>query len=502
MSLPPPLPAALRAGGEDHRLHPWSWLFVLLMQLRHYFLPLVALLVFGQRGDHDPMWAQLICRRSPRWSWSRLQYLSYRYRIGSDAITVRSGLLCAQRRRFFARIHNVEVAESAAPAVRRGRAAPGVGRRRAPSGNAVLKLDQALALERLVRQRGRAPQATDAVPAPAVTVADSEHVLLRLSSWDVMRMGLLSNRGWALAVCRLRRAVPDRAAAGDGRSHPTWWPRGFRLRQPPAPRRGRRFPAAVPLLLGWLALRVLSVVLTLLRYHGFTLSEQDRRLTVSAGLLQPPAAVSRVAASRPGRCAKPPIAGSACASCASTAPVALRDEDRALRELAPLAQRRAASSWCSTCCLSCSGSRRNGTPCRSVAGGGCAWERCCWYLLAAAALRWGPGPAGAGVAAGGAAGRSSADGTHGLAPGRALRGGSAWRLVEALVALGRTGQGAGPAPAALAAGQAVGHQQPAAGYCRRAWRCGIDPAPSAAQAQAQQVMDQLAAALARRKPGR
>ena len=60
MSLPPPLPASLPAGGEDHRLHPWSWLFVLLMQLRHYFLPLVALLVFGQRGDRDPMWAQLI----------------------------------------------------------------------------------------------------------------------------------------------------------------------------------------------------------------------------------------------------------------------------------------------------------------------------------------------------------------------------------------------------------------------------------------------------------
>lgn len=42
---------------------------------------------------------------------------------------------------------------------------------------------------------------------------------------------------------------------------------------------------AAALLLGWLALRALSVVLTLLRYHGFTLSEQDRRLTVSAGLL-------------------------------------------------------------------------------------------------------------------------------------------------------------------------------------------------------------------------
>ena len=88
----------------------------------------------------------------------------------------------------------------------------------------VLKLDRALALERLVRQRGQAPQAADAVPAPAVTVADTEHVLLRLSSWDVMRMGLLSNRGWALAVAAfgvlfqtVPRPVMDEAIQRGGR---------------------------------------------------------------------------------------------------------------------------------------------------------------------------------------------------------------------------------------------------------------------------------------------
>ncbi|KAG0735147.1 hypothetical protein G6F24_018784 [Rhizopus arrhizus] len=75
---------------------------------------------------------------------------------------------------------------------------------------------------------------------------------------------------------------------------------------------------------------------------------------------------------------------------------------------------------------------------------------------------------GAGLEAERTADRASADGTHGLVPGRSLRGG-ARRLVEALVALGRAGQGAGPAPAALAAGQAARHQQPAAGYRWCAW---------------------------------
>ena len=85
------------------------------MQLRHYFLPLVALLVFGQRGAHDPMWAQLIplSAIAALVLVSVLQYLSYRYRIGSDAITVRSGSLARNRREIpFARIHNVEVRQN------------------------------------------------------------------------------------------------------------------------------------------------------------------------------------------------------------------------------------------------------------------------------------------------------------------------------------------------------------------------------------------------------
>ena len=88
----------------------------------------------------------------------------------------------------------------------------------------VLKLDQALALERLVRQRGRAPQAADAVATPADTAAGTEHVLLRLSGWDVVRMGLLSNRGWALAVAAfgvlfqtVPRPVMDAAIQRGGR---------------------------------------------------------------------------------------------------------------------------------------------------------------------------------------------------------------------------------------------------------------------------------------------
>src|SRR5690606_6191304 len=42
--------AAGGGAGPGLRLHPWSWLFVLLAQLRSFAVPLLALLLFG-RGD-------------------------------------------------------------------------------------------------------------------------------------------------------------------------------------------------------------------------------------------------------------------------------------------------------------------------------------------------------------------------------------------------------------------------------------------------------------------
>ncbi len=348
MSLPPPLPAPPPTGTEDHRLHPWSWLFVLLMQLRHYFLPLVALLVFGQRGDRDPMWAQLIplTAIAALVLVSVMQYLSYRYRIGSDAITVRSGLLARNRREIpFARIHNVEVRQNPlhrlfGVAELRLESAGGV---RPEAEMRVLKLDQALALERLVRQRGQAPQANDAVDAPPIADVDSERVLLRLSSWDVVRIGLLSNRGWALAVAAfgvlfqtVPRPVMDDAIQRGGREA-----FGYASHLHPGVT-GALLLAAAALLLGWLALRVLSVVLTLLRYHGFTLVEQDRRLTVSAGMLsrtRSSVARRRIQAwtLREGTLQR--WFGLRQLRIDSAAGGPSRDEDRALRELAPLATR-------------------------------------------------------------------------------------------------------------------------------------------------------------------
>lgn len=294
-SVPPPLPVA---EGSAQRLHPWSWLFVLLMQLRQYLLPLVALLVFGQRGDRDPLWAQLLPLGvvGALVLVSVLQYLSYRYAIGRDAITVRSGLLSRNRREIpFARIHNVVVEQN--PLHRLFGVAElrleSAGGTRPEAEMRVLRLDQALALERMVRQRGHAADAStgsgaaDAAASSGVSDADDDsQVLLRMSWWDVVKLGLLSNRGWVLVAAAvgalaqvLPRRVMDEAIERSGREA-----FGYASALQPGVV-GLLLLAAAVLLLGWLALRVLSVGLALLRYHGFTLLQQERRLTVSTGLL-------------------------------------------------------------------------------------------------------------------------------------------------------------------------------------------------------------------------
>ena len=44
---------AVDTDAPERRLHPWSWLFVLLQQLRQFIFPLIALLVFGARKSDD-----------------------------------------------------------------------------------------------------------------------------------------------------------------------------------------------------------------------------------------------------------------------------------------------------------------------------------------------------------------------------------------------------------------------------------------------------------------
>lgn len=263
----------------EHRLHPMSWLFVLLAQLKQFIVPLVVLLVLG-RGDGNALWPVIgvgVLAMTSVW-----QYFTYRYGVSGDSLVVRSGVFERSLRVIpFARIHNVALEQSLLHRVF------GVAEVRLESAGGtkpeaemrVLRLSDALALETLVRQRG----ASTLAPGHAGEASEAT-TLLHLPPGEVLRVGLVSNRGMI---------VVGAAFAAASQFSPRLIPNLFRgwsevifgwAGQ-------QRFGAAEYVLaaislvlIAIVLLRVFSVLIALLQYYGFTLSEQGRRLTVERGL--------------------------------------------------------------------------------------------------------------------------------------------------------------------------------------------------------------------------
>ena len=278
------------AGAGEQRLHRWSWLFVLVQQLRQFVVPLLVLLVFGGRSDGHG-WALMgpLVGVGVLVVVSVLQYFTYRYRIGADAITIRSGLLQRSQREIpFARIHNVGLHQSLLHRIF------GVAEVRLESAGGdkpeaqmrVLGLADALALERLVRHRGTAAAGVAPAHADIGNDRDDGEILLAMPVPEVIRLGLVSNRGmivfaavfgllWQLFPDErwMARAVEDsiRQAAGYGEALHLGWMGMVSL--------GFAFVGAFVFVV-----RLLSVALAMTQYYGFRLGQDGRRLTVERGL--------------------------------------------------------------------------------------------------------------------------------------------------------------------------------------------------------------------------
>ncbi|MBB3826352.1 PH domain-containing protein [Xanthomonas arboricola] len=280
--------ALQHSGDDEQRLHPLSWMFVLLQQIRQFLIPLVALIVFGSRdgsrdvADHiatGVVMAVLV-------AISVLRYFTYRYRIGEDSVAIRSGLLERSRRDIpFARIHNVVVHQSLLHRL------AGVAEVRLESAGGhkpeaemrVLRLDQALALEDLIRRRAQHPHTAQ---VQLQMQAQDRSTLLRLPMAEVIRLGLISNRGMvvvAASIGVIYQMIPRRVASTFIETNGELAYRYVSQVHPGAAVTATLVVIAMLAVL--LAMRALSVALAVTQYHGFHLSESERRLTVERGLL-------------------------------------------------------------------------------------------------------------------------------------------------------------------------------------------------------------------------
>ncbi len=266
----------------DKRLHPLSWLFTLITQLRQFALPLIVLLFTG-RGSSADLWGLVAV--GVLVVVSVAQYFTYRYRVEGDGVVIRSGLFQRNVRHIpFARIQNVNLHQNVLHRLF------GVAEVRLESAGAakpegqmrVLRLADAHRLEQQIRSLGAAHASAGADPeqSPATGV-----VLLELPTSEVIRLGLIDNRG--LLVLGGLFAVL--AQSGDDTLGKLFTAIGQWLSGQATALHLSLLAAAAGVLIllvaALLALRLLSVVIALLQFHGFVLSEADGRLSVQRGLL-------------------------------------------------------------------------------------------------------------------------------------------------------------------------------------------------------------------------
>ena len=274
--------AALPQDGREHRLHPLSWLFVLVAQLKQFILPLLVLL-FAGRGDRNDLWGLIAV--GVLVVASLAEYFTYRYTLRDDGIRIRSGWLHRSLREIpFARIHNVNLHQSLLHRVFgvaevRLEAAGGV---KPEAQMRVLRMDQALALEALVRQRGHVDE--------AAVDAERPPPLLTLSTGELVRLGLISNRGMLVVAA----AFGALAQTGDdvfGVLVERWGKlvfgrvSEFMGQHAHDSTLGIGLAAASLVLAALVLVRLLSVLLAILQFHGFTLRLDDDRISVERGLL-------------------------------------------------------------------------------------------------------------------------------------------------------------------------------------------------------------------------
>ena len=279
------IPDVLPQDGAEHRLHRLSWLFVLMAQLKQFIFPLIALLVFG-RGDRYQLWSLVAVAVLVMTSLA--EYLTYRYQLKADGLIVRSGWLHRSVREIpFARIHNVSLHQNllhrlVGVAEVRLEAAGGM---KPEAQMRVLTMDQALALEALVRRGGSASTAANDAHASEETAP-----LLTLSTGELVRLGLISNRGLVLVAA----AFGAIAQTGDdlfGVLQDRWGEAAFGWVSDWVGHHvhdsvlvmGLTITSMVVIAL--LMVRLLSVLLAIVQYHGFTLREDDDRIRVERGLM-------------------------------------------------------------------------------------------------------------------------------------------------------------------------------------------------------------------------
>jgi len=265
----------------EQRLHPLSWLFELFNVLRQFIVPILILLFTGQ-GDRYELWGLLGVGVMVPLAVAR--YYSFRYRIGRDRIVIRSGLLHKTVRDIaFTRIQNVTLHQGLLHRlmnVAEVRLETGGGEDKEEGRMRVLGFAEAQALQRIIRSSELPVSSVDA-EAPAA----EEQVLLQLPTRELLKLGLISNKGMLLVAAGIGGAyqfnwkLPQAVFENVG-----GWLMNHRDDLGSGPG-AYVLGGMLVLLAAFTLLRLISMLQAILHYHGFVLSSDAHRLSITRGLL-------------------------------------------------------------------------------------------------------------------------------------------------------------------------------------------------------------------------
>ncbi len=296
---------------EVHRLHPLSWLFITASSVKGLIFPLViAIFAFGG-GLMLRLELLSVIFVVPTFIGALIRQAIYNYRFGEDEMVVREGLLFRKERHIpYDRVHNIALVQNPVHRLL-GVASARVETAAGGKPEAVMRVLSLEAVEELRRQTlGKRQAATGAAAgvatgeeaagaatgaatgaAEATTdagVADARPVLLQLPPSELVRLGLISNRGFIVV-----------AAAMGLMSQAYWWELDWeryldvaRDRSPgwaswlvaPGSLTARVLLGVGLVLLFLLLLRLFSVGWYLVKYYGFTLRREDEDLRTEFGL--------------------------------------------------------------------------------------------------------------------------------------------------------------------------------------------------------------------------
>jgi putative membrane protein len=274
----------------EKRLHPMSFLFVLMMQLKQFALPLLVLLFTGRSDNPSEWWGLIAVFILALYSLG--QYFTYRYRVVDDGIIIRNGVFQKSLRHItFDRIQNVSLQQNilhqifkvAEVKLETAGGTPG----QSEGQMRVLSLHDAQALEQLVRARGQLHIGNHGLLTTASEAGVDSDELLVLNSGELIRLGLISNKGMVVVATFIAALTQtgDNFLGGVKRfivSHQQdilGYTRDAHLSQSQI-----IGTTIIMFVLFVFMMRLLSVLLALMQFHRFRLAKNMRRLSIERGL--------------------------------------------------------------------------------------------------------------------------------------------------------------------------------------------------------------------------